>query len=180
MKRVTEAQIRQVVREELHRLLNEVGVDVKGPYGVGIKRTPQELKADFVPQFSYDPNAPVVDSSFFSEPMNILEEYDAFSFFNKLEKRFLELKKIFQIDEKDSFEANFIRSLNSLKIDYDSYISYNKRRKDLYNKDAKLLIILEDGKLYLAVPEPEADEEYQKIEIKQKQFDIIKRLLEKR
>jgi len=34
MKRITEAQVRQVVREELHRLLNEVDVDVRGPiYG---------------------------------------------------------------------------------------------------------------------------------------------------
>jgi hypothetical protein len=182
MKRITEAQIRQVVREELHRLLNEVDVSARGPIGIGVMRTPAERAAEGLPRYlqTHNPDDPVVDPRFFSEPMNILEEYDAFSFFNKLEKPFLELKKIFQIDEKDSFEANFIRSLNLLKIDYDSYISYNKRRKDLYNKDAKLLIILEDGKLYLAVPEPEADEEYQKIEIKQKQFDIIKRLLEKR
>jgi glutamyl/glutaminyl-tRNA synthetase len=90
------------------------------------------------------------------------------------------LKKIFQIDEKDNFEVSFIRSLNLLKIDYDSNISYNKRRKDEYNQKAKLLIIRENGQLYLAVPDPEVDDEYRKIEIKQKQFDIIKRLLEKR
>jgi hypothetical protein len=41
MKRITEAQIRQVVREELHRLLNEVDVDVRGPiYGKPTLRRP--------------------------------------------------------------------------------------------------------------------------------------------
>ncbi len=182
MKRITEAQIRQVIREEILGLLNEVDVETRGPIGINVMRTPAERAAEGLPRYlqTYNPDDPVVDPRFFSEPMNILEEYDAFSFFNKLEKPFPELKKIFQIDEKDNFEANFIRSLNLLKIDYDSYISYNKRRKDLYNKDAKLLIIEENGKLYLAVPDPENDEEFRKLEIKEKQFNIIKRLLEKR
>lgn len=177
-KRLTESQLRQVIREELVGLLNEISPFEKGPYGVGVKRTPEELKADFVPQWSYDPNSPVVDPRFRSEPMDVLESYQAFSFFNKLEKPFYELKKIFQIDDKNNFEVSFIRSLNLLKIDYDSNIAYNKRRKDEYNQKAKLLIIQENGKLYLAVPDPEVDDEFRKIQIKQKQFDIIKQLLQ--
>ena len=178
MKRLTESQIRQVIREELVGLLNEISPFEKGPYGIGVKRTPEELKADFVPQWNYDPNAPIVDPRFRSEPMDVLESYQAFSFFNKLEKPFYELKKIFQIDDKNNFEVSFIRSLNLLKIDYDSNIAYNKRRKDEYNQKAKLLIIQENGKLYLAVPDPEVDDEFRKIQIKQKQFDIIKQLLQ--
>ena len=116
MKRLTESQIRQVIREELVGLLNEISPFEKGPYGIGVKRTPEELKADFVPQWNYDPNAPIVDPRFRSEPMDVLESYQAFSFFNKLEKPFYELKKIFQIDDNNNFEVSFIRSLNSRLI----------------------------------------------------------------
>jgi hypothetical protein len=44
MKRITEAQVRQVIREELHRLLNEVDVDVRGPiYGKPTLRRPPPI-----------------------------------------------------------------------------------------------------------------------------------------
>ena len=177
MKKLTEAQLRQVIREELVRLLNEVSPFERGPYGVGVKRTPEELKADFVPQWNYDPNAPVVDPRFRSEPMDVVQTYEAVKFFMLLEKPFNQLKQMFEINEKNNFEVSFIKSLNLLKIDYDSNIAYNKRRKGEYNQKAKLLIIQENGKFYLAVPDPEVDDEFRKIEIKQKQLNIIQTLL---
>ncbi len=157
MKRITESQIRQIIREEI---LNEIRAYEKGPYGVGVKRTPQELRADFAPQFSYDPTAPVVDPKFRSKPENALKKFPAKQFFDMLK------------DLRDDQLLNqYGRKVAILKINYDTM---PRQFRSKYDEDTvKAYVIDQNGKMFLKIPNPSETEQFEYVELPQNLFDKI-------
>jgi DNA modification methylase len=156
MKKITEAQLRQIIRQEL---LNEIKFDLRGGSAM---RTPEERKAEGLPAFQniYDPSAPVVDTKFRSKPDNIIKKFTAKQFFDMLR------------DIRDDQLLNqYGREIAILKINYDTM---PRQFRSMYDKDTvKAYIIDKNGKMFLKIPNPSETEEFEYIELQQNLFDKI-------
>ena len=160
MKRITEAQIRQVIREELHRLLNEIRPYVTGPV-LGM-RTPEERKREGLPAYQqlYDPSSPVVDRRFHSKSENALKTFPAKQFFDMLR------------DLRDDQLLNqYGRKIAILKINYDTM---PRQFRSMYDKDTvKAYVVDQNGKMFLKIPNPSETEQFEYVELPQNLFDKI-------
>ncbi len=157
MKRITEAQIRQIVREEI---INEIRPYVTGPVLGG--RTPEERRKEGLPAYQqlYDPSAAVVDRRFHSKPENVIKTFAAKQFFDMLK------------DLRDDQLLNqYGREIAVLKISYDTM---PRHFRSMYDKDTvKAYVIDQNGKMFLKIPNPSETEQFEYIELRQNLFDKI-------
>jgi hypothetical protein len=160
MKRITEAQIRQIVREEI---INEIRPYVTGPV-LGM-RTPEERKREHAYMRAYDPNdpfAPVVDKKLFTKPKPSGKTINTKKFFNILEGL-----------KDEEVRSRYGQEILLLKIDYDAM---DERSKQKYNdKDSEVLT--NNNKNFLKIRLPSQTDTFTQVELPQELFDKIKSLL---
>ncbi len=159
MKRITEAQIRQIIRQEL---LNEIKFHLGGGSAM---RTTREREEEHAYMRAYDPNdpfAPVVDKKLFRKSKPSGKTINTEKFFNILKGL------------GDQQIANkYGQKILLLKIDYDAM---DERSKQKYNdKDSEVLT--NDNKNFLKIRLPSQTDTFTQVELPQELFDKIKSLL---